>query len=150
MFSNCGAEENSWEFLGEQGDQTSQSWRKSTLNIHWKDWCWSQNSSIWPPDAKDWLIEKNLMLGKIEGKRRRGKQRTKWLYNITDSMDMSSRRWWRTEKPGMLQSMVSQSWTRLSDWTKTTTQTYFYTKLLKHTHTQLSNQNEVPNSDTVR
>jgi len=35
-----------WEFLEEHGDQTSQSSRKSTLNIHWKDWCWNWNSSI--------------------------------------------------------------------------------------------------------
>ena len=31
--------------LRQQGDQTSQSWRKSTLNIHWKDWCWSWSSN---------------------------------------------------------------------------------------------------------
>ena len=34
-------------------------------------------------------FEKTLMLGKIEGRRRRGQQRTRWLYGITDSMDMS-------------------------------------------------------------
>ena len=33
----------SWESLGQQDDQTSQSERKSVLNIHWKDWCWSSN-----------------------------------------------------------------------------------------------------------
>ena len=33
------------ESLGLQGDQTSQSWRKSTLNINWKDWCWNWNSN---------------------------------------------------------------------------------------------------------
>ena len=38
MLSGCGAKD-SWESLGQQGDQTSQSYRKSTLNIHWKDWC---------------------------------------------------------------------------------------------------------------
>ena len=43
MFSNCGAGEASWESLGQQGDQTSQSQRKSTLN--WKDWCWSWSFS---------------------------------------------------------------------------------------------------------
>ena len=47
----------SWKSLGLQGDPTSPSWRKSVLNIHWKDWCWS--SSIWPPDAKNWLIWKD-------------------------------------------------------------------------------------------
>ena len=38
---------------------------------------------LWPPDAK------TLMLGKIEGRRRRGRQRMRWLDGITDSMDMS-------------------------------------------------------------
>ena len=40
MLSNCGVGKDSWESLGLQGDQTSQYLRKSTLNIHWKDWCW--------------------------------------------------------------------------------------------------------------
>ena len=44
---------------------------------------------LWPPDAKNWLIRKTLMLGKIEGRRRRGQQRMRWLDGITDSMDMS-------------------------------------------------------------
>ena len=43
MFLNCGVGEDSWESLGQQGDPTSPSWRKSVLNIHWRDWCWSQN-----------------------------------------------------------------------------------------------------------
>ena len=46
MLLNCGAEENSWESLGLQGDQISQSKMKSTLNIHWKSWCWSWSSNI--------------------------------------------------------------------------------------------------------
>ena len=45
---NCGAGEDSWESLGLQGDPTSPSIRKSVLNIHWKDWCWSWNSNTWP------------------------------------------------------------------------------------------------------
>ena len=40
MLLNCGAREDSWESLGQQGDQVSQSQRKSTLNTQWKDWCW--------------------------------------------------------------------------------------------------------------
>ena len=42
---------------------------------------------LWPPDAKSRLMEKTLMLGKIEG-RRRGRQRMRWLDSITDSMDV--------------------------------------------------------------
>ena len=43
----------------------------------------------WPPDVRADSFEKTLMLGKIEGGRRRGQQRMRWLDDITDSMDMS-------------------------------------------------------------
>ena len=45
MLLNCGVGEDSWESLGLQGDPTSPSQRKSVLNIHWKDWCWSWNAN---------------------------------------------------------------------------------------------------------
>ena len=44
---------------------------------------------LWPPDAKYWLIGKILMLGTIEGRRRSGWQRMRWLDGIMDSMDMN-------------------------------------------------------------
>ena len=48
----------------------------------------AETPTIWPPDAKNWLIGKDLMLGGIEARRKRGQQRMRWLSGITNSMDM--------------------------------------------------------------
>ena len=71
---------------------------------------------LWSSDGVNWL-EKTLILGKIEGKRRRGWQRMRWSDSITDSMDMSKfqemvkdREAWSAAVHG-----VTKSWLRLSD-----------------------------------
>ena len=65
-------------------------------------------------------LEKTLMLGKTEGRRRKVLQGARWLDGITTRWTWvwaSSGRWWRREKPGELKSMGSESRTQLSDWT---------------------------------
>ena len=82
--------------------------RKSTMSIHWKDWCcnWSSNSlATWCKEPTHW---KTLMLGKIEGSRKRDNRGGDgWRASLTQWTWVwaSSGRWWRTGKPGVLHAV---------------------------------------------
>ena len=109
VLSNRGAGENSWESFELQVDQMNQSWRKSTLNIHWKDWCWRSNTlATW---CEEPTHRKDPDVGKDWGQEKGGDRRWDgWKASLTQWTWVwaNSRRQWRTGKPGVLQSTGSQ------------------------------------------
>ena len=123
MLSNCGAGEDCWESIGQQGDQTGQFQRKWILNIHWKDWWWSLNSNIlatWCEELthlkRPWFWERLKAGGEGDDREWEGWMAlpTRWTWTWA-----SSGSWWWPGKPGMLQvHVVAKSQTRLSNWTE--------------------------------
>ena len=125
MLLNYGVGEDSWESLGLQGYPTGLSQRKSILNIHWKDWCWSWSSNTlatWCEELTQWKRPwcwKRLKAGG-EGDDRGWDG---WMASLTrwTWVWVSSVSWWWTGKPGVLQFMGSQrvrhEWVTELNWT---------------------------------
>ena len=124
MLLNCGVGEDPWEPLGLQGYPTSPSWRKSVLNIHWKDWCWSWNSNTlatWCEELthlkRPWCWER-LKAGE-QGDNRGWDDwmasPTQWIW-----VWVNSGSWWWTGRPGVPQFMgsrtVGHDWATEMNW----------------------------------
>ena len=123
-----------WERLKAGGEGDDSGWDGWMASLTQWTWVWVNSGSWWwtgRPGVLRFMgsrrvdsLEKTLMLGEIEGRRRRRRLRMRWLDGITDSMDVScvdSGRWWWTGRPGVLRFMglqrVGHDWATELNWT---------------------------------
>ena len=107
---------------------------QSVLNIHWKDWCWSWSSNTLATSHEElthW--ERPWCWERLKAEEGEDRGSDGWIASLTwcTWVWVSSRSWWWTGKPGVLQSMGLQSRTWLSDWTDLN---WCILLLRKHTH----------------
>ena len=122
---------------------------KLTLNNHWKDWCWSWSSNTLVTWCGVNSLEKTLMLGKIEGRKRGEWQRMRWLDSNTDSKDTNLSKIRETvEDRGAWSAAVhglAKSWTWLNYWATTKAASTF----LLHVHIFRISNSMKPTTQTV-
>ena len=126
MLLNCGVGEDSWESLGLQGDPSNPSKRRSVLDVHWKDWCWSWNSNTlatWWEELthlkRPWCWEGLGAGGEGDNRGWDG-----WMASLTrwTWIWVNSRSWWWTGRAGVLLFRVLQrvghDWEIELNWTE--------------------------------
>ena len=131
-----GAGEDSWESLGEQGGQTSKSEKKSTLNIHWKEWCWSWSSNTlatWCEKPTHWKRRWYWERLKANGE---GGAEDEMVTCITDSVDtnLSKFRAIMKDREDCSAAVlgVPKSWTQLSDKNNKISDEHIFTTVISH------------------
>ena len=128
MLLNCGVGEDSWESLGLQGDQPVHSQGDKSWVLFGRNDTKAETPILWPSHGRVDSLEKTLVLGGIGGRRRRGRQRMRWLmasptqwkWVSVNSNSMDVGLWW-TGRPSVLWFMGSQrvryDWTTELNWT---------------------------------
>ena len=127
MLLNCGIGEDSWESLELQGDPTSRFWKRSVLGVHWKDWCWSWNSSTLATSCEELTHWKRLCCWEGLGAGEEGDDRgwDGWMASLTPWtwVWVNSGSWWWTGRPGVLRFMgsptVGHDWLTELNWVST-------------------------------